>query len=362
MARLVLQDGSVLPGRPFGAVGAAAAGEVVFQTGMVGYPEALTDPSYKAQILVLTYPLVGNYGVPRDEPGAFGLSRWFESSKIHVAALVVGECSETPSHWSASQSLDQWLKEQNIPGLEGGTGETAEWGGGCVSASSESRPVSVELCPPGVGASVGIWGPAAVGWGCGAVSHSPLAGVDTRALTKKIREKGTLLGKLVPDGTPEGSVCFEDPNTKHLVQEVSLKVCWGLSGPGAAEGLCSPGCEGLAPAAAWVIRSPPAGTASVQPGRVPACHCPRLWPEEQPDTVPVQAGGPLSLWCPGTTRWTLQTLMGCSSAMALGTHSSARRQCPAYASCWMHPSPSPFLASAWATSCLPWPSVPLPTR
>ncbi|XP_041885370.1 CAD protein isoform X1 [Corvus kubaryi] len=167
MARLVLQDGSVLPGRPFGAVGAAAAGEVVFQTGMVGYPEALTDPSYKAQILVLTYPLVGNYGVPRDEPDAFGLSRWFESSKIHVAALVVGECSETPSHWSASHSLDQWLKEQNIPGLEG---------------------------------------------------------VDTRALTKKIREQGTLLGKLVPDGTPEGSLSFEDPNKKHLVQEVSLKV------------------------------------------------------------------------------------------------------------------------------------------
>ncbi|XP_016160776.1 PREDICTED: CAD protein [Ficedula albicollis] len=134
---------------------------------MVGYPEALTDPSYKAQILVLTYPLVGNYGVPRDEPDAFGLSKWFESSKIHVAGLVVGECSETPSHWSAAQSLEQWLKEQNIPGLQG---------------------------------------------------------VDTRALTKKIREKGTLLGKLVPDGTPEESLSFEDPNTKHLVQEVSLKV------------------------------------------------------------------------------------------------------------------------------------------
>ncbi|KAM8810028.1 multifunctional protein CAD [Eudromia elegans] len=165
MGCLVLQDGSVLRGRPFGAA-ATAVGEVVFQTGMVGYPEALTDPSYKAQILVLTYPLVGNYGVPRDEPDPFGLSRWFESSKIHVAALVVGECSETPSHWSAARSLDQWLKEQNIPGLQG---------------------------------------------------------VDTRALTKKIREKGTLLGKLVPDGTPAESVPFEDPNTRHLVQEVSLK-------------------------------------------------------------------------------------------------------------------------------------------
>ncbi|XP_054035804.1 CAD protein isoform X1 [Dryobates pubescens] len=166
MGRLVLQDGTVLHGRPFGATGAAVSGEVVFQTGMVGYPEALTDPSYKAQILVLTYPLVGNYGVPRDETDPFGLSRWFESSKIHVAALVVGECSETPSHWSASRSLHQWLKEQNILGLQG---------------------------------------------------------VDTRALTKKIREKGTLLGKLVPDGIPEESLCFEDPNKRHLVQEVSLK-------------------------------------------------------------------------------------------------------------------------------------------
>lgn len=165
MGCLVLQDGSVLRGRAFGAA-AAAAGEVVFQTGVVGYPEALTDPSYRAQILVLTYPLVGNYGVPRDEADPFGLSRWFESSKIHVAALVVGECSETPSHWSASRSLHQWLKEQNIPGL---------------------------------------------------------AGVDTRALTKKIREKGTLLGKLVPDETLENSLPFEDPNKRHLVQEVSLK-------------------------------------------------------------------------------------------------------------------------------------------
>uniref|UniRef100_A0A8C6ZSC4 carbamoyl-phosphate synthase (ammonia) n=1 Tax=Nothoprocta perdicaria TaxID=30464 RepID=A0A8C6ZSC4_NOTPE len=165
MGCLVLQDGSVLRGRLFGAA-ATAVGEVVFQTGMVGYPEALTDPSYKAQILVLTYPLVGNYGVPRDEEDPYGLSRWFESNKIHVAALVVGECSETPSHWSAARSLHQWLKEHNVPGLQG---------------------------------------------------------VDTRALTKKIREKGALLGKLLPDGTPEQSVPFEDPNTRHLVQEVSLQ-------------------------------------------------------------------------------------------------------------------------------------------
>lgn len=111
---------------------------------MVGYPEALTDPSYHGQLLTLTYPLVGNYGVPKDAEGEFGLSRvssslnfksytdkrrrlisrcclaqWFESYKIHAAALIIGELSESPSHWSSAKSLDQWLKEQGIPGLQG---------------------------------------------------------------------------------------------------------------------------------------------------------------------------------------------------------------------------------------------------
>lgn len=145
---------------------------------MVGYPEALTDPSYRCQLLTLTYPLVGNYGVPKDEKGEFGLSKvsgylksrskficklinifkveklirifllffcgtefylnerslntdkthcliccclaqWFESYKIHAAALIIGELSESPSHWSSTKSLDQWLKEQGIPGLQG---------------------------------------------------------------------------------------------------------------------------------------------------------------------------------------------------------------------------------------------------
>ncbi|CAI5771615.1 isoform X1 [Podarcis lilfordi] len=166
MGSLVLEDGTLVRGRPFGAAKVAAAGEVVFQTGMVGYLEALTDPSYKSQILVLTYPLVGNYGVPPDEEGPYGLSRWFESSSIHVAALIVGECSRNPSHWSATTSLDRWLQEKGIPGLEG---------------------------------------------------------VDTRALTKRIREKGSLLGRLVPDGVPNTHLPFEDPNKRHLVKEVSLQ-------------------------------------------------------------------------------------------------------------------------------------------
>ncbi|XP_016393004.1 multifunctional protein CAD isoform X2 [Sinocyclocheilus rhinocerous] len=165
MASLVLEDGTTFKGRLFGAV-SSVSGEVVFQTGMVGYPEALTDPSYKSQILTLTYPLIGNYGVPKDEDGEFGLSKWFESSKIHAAALIVGELSENPSHWSSAKSLDQWFREQGIPGLEG---------------------------------------------------------VDTRSLTKKIREKGTMLGKLVVEGTSANDIPFDNPDTRNLVKEVSMK-------------------------------------------------------------------------------------------------------------------------------------------
>ena len=92
---------------------------VVFQTGMVGYVESLTDPSYKSQIVVLTYPLIGNYGVPADDPDQFGLPKWFESKKIHVAGLIVADIAKNYSHWSAIKSLGQWLKEQNIPALYG---------------------------------------------------------------------------------------------------------------------------------------------------------------------------------------------------------------------------------------------------
>lgn len=165
MASLVLEDGTTFKGRLFGAV-SSVSGEVVFQTGMVGYPEALTDPSYKSQILTLTYPMIGNYGIPKDEDGEFGLSKWFESSQIHAAALIVGEVSENPSHWSAAKSLDEWLREQGIPGLQG---------------------------------------------------------VDTRCLTKKIREKGTMLGKLVVEGTPADNIPFDNPDARNLVKEVSMK-------------------------------------------------------------------------------------------------------------------------------------------
>jgi carbamoyl-phosphate synthase small subunit len=160
-ARLVLEDGSVFPGRPFGFP-AAVSGEVVFNTGMVGYPEALTDPSYRGQILTFTYPLIGNYGVParRLEDG---LDVTFESGEIQVAALVVGEVSPHYSHWSAARSLEQWLTEQGVPGL---------------------------------------------------------TDVDTRTLTKRLRERGVMLGKILAG---DEDVAWCDPNQDNLVALVSVK-------------------------------------------------------------------------------------------------------------------------------------------
>ncbi|KAJ6510497.1 hypothetical protein C8R45DRAFT_964291 [Mycena sanguinolenta] len=149
-AVLELSDGSAFRGISFGAQGKSVGGECVFQTGMVGYTESLTDPSYEGQILVLTYPIVGNYGVPeRPENPLDALPVAFESSKIHISALVIGYHSEDYSHFLANSSLGAWLKENDVPAIYG---------------------------------------------------------VDTRALTKKIREKGSMLGKLLArrPGAPVG--------------------------------------------------------------------------------------------------------------------------------------------------------------
>ncbi|KZV98927.1 carbamoyl-phosphate synth [Exidia glandulosa HHB12029] len=143
-AVLEFSDGSAYAGISFGAPNKSVAGECVFQTGMVGYTESLTDPSYEGQILVLTYPLIGNYGVPErvaDLTDALDkLPAEFESSRIHVAALVVGYYSDDFSHFLARSSLAQWLQESGVPAIYG---------------------------------------------------------VDTRALTKKIREKGSMLGRIL---------------------------------------------------------------------------------------------------------------------------------------------------------------------
>jgi carbamoyl-phosphate synthase small subunit len=158
---LILEDGSTYAGHAFGFP-KSVAGEVVFNTGMVGYPESLTDPSYSGQILVLTYPLIGNYGVP-GEGAKDMLQENFESEAIHVRGLVVSEYSASYSHWSAERSLSDWLIEHKVPGL---------------------------------------------------------TGVDTRSLTKKIRDKGTLLGKIV---LANADLEFEDPSSGNLVAGVSVK-------------------------------------------------------------------------------------------------------------------------------------------
>jgi len=116
--RLILDDGTEFYGRSFGYEG-EAIGEVVFNTAMTGYPESLTDPSYAGQMLVMTYPLVGNYGVPSTETDGQGLPLLMESERIHVKALIVADYSETYSHWNAKESLATWLKRERIPALTG---------------------------------------------------------------------------------------------------------------------------------------------------------------------------------------------------------------------------------------------------
>ena len=107
--KLILEDGSVFEGTSFGA-NKNTAGEVVFSTGMMGYPESLTDPSYRGQILILTYPLIGNYGVPD--------KKYWESDGIKISGLIVSSYINTPSHFQSKMTLSAWLKKENVPALE----------------------------------------------------------------------------------------------------------------------------------------------------------------------------------------------------------------------------------------------------
>jgi carbamoyl-phosphate synthase small subunit len=160
-ARLILENGKEFSGRSFGFP-CSVAGEVVFNTAMTGYPESLTDPSYKGQILVATFPLIGNYGVPKTETEN-GLLKFFESDKIHISGLVISDYSFEYSHWNAEQSLGKWLYDNKVPAI---------------------------------------------------------FGIDTRALTKVLREYGSMLGKIVID---EQEVDWYDPNEQNLVDLVSIK-------------------------------------------------------------------------------------------------------------------------------------------
>lgn len=155
---LKLQDGFEFKGISFGA-DYSISGEVVFNTGLVGYTEALSDPSYKGQILVLTYPIIGNYGIPK---AANFLNRFFESHAPQISGLILSSLTTDHSHWNAEESLHSWLSRFGVP---------------------------------------------------------VLSGIDTRAITKKLREKGTMLGSIIL----EKDVPFYDPNTDNLVSQVSCK-------------------------------------------------------------------------------------------------------------------------------------------
>jgi carbamoyl-phosphate synthase small subunit len=160
-AKLILEDGTEFIGKSFGAE-KSVAGEVVFYTAMTGYPESLTDPSYTGQILVSTYPMIGNYGVPSDQTEN-GIFMNYESDKVQITGLIISDYSFEYSHWNAIKSLGDWLKEWNVPGL---------------------------------------------------------FDIDTRALTKILREKGSLLGKIEFE---DDLVDFYDPNKENLVALASIK-------------------------------------------------------------------------------------------------------------------------------------------
>jgi len=115
---VLLEDGTIFRGYSFGAK-KSTTGEAVFSTSMVGYPEALTDPSYRGQILCLTYPLIGNYGVPSYDVLSDNLPAYFESNCIQVRGLIVHEVCEVPSHHQSVRTLHEWLKDEDIPGIYG---------------------------------------------------------------------------------------------------------------------------------------------------------------------------------------------------------------------------------------------------
>lgn len=167
MARQVtlrLSDGSEFHGTSFGYE-QPVAGEVVFNTAMMGYPESLTDPSYAGQLMVLTFPLVGNYGVPPFTIGEDGLADYMESEKIHASAIIVSDYSTDFSHWNAVESLADWLKREHVPGI---------------------------------------------------------TGIDTRELTKRLREQGVMMGQILFDDEPDNIPVAEYEGV-NFVDKVSCK-------------------------------------------------------------------------------------------------------------------------------------------
>ena len=161
---LVLSDGTKFHGKSFG-YDVPVAGEVVFNTAMMGYPESLTDPSYAGQLLTMTFPLVGNYGVPPFTIEESGIPTFMESDKIYASALIVSDYTEEHSHWNAVESLADWLKREHVPGI---------------------------------------------------------TGIDTRELTKVLREHGVMMGKILFDDEPD-NIPEADYEGVNFVDRVSTK-------------------------------------------------------------------------------------------------------------------------------------------
>lgn len=161
---LLLEDGTRFHGTSFGYE-APVAGEVVFNTAMMGYPESLTDPSYAGQLMALTFPLVGNYGVPPLTIEPNGVATYMESEKIHARAIIVSDYSREYSHWNGTETLAEWLKREHVPGI---------------------------------------------------------TGIDVRQLTKVLREHGVMMGKILFDDTPDDVPSAEYAGI-NFVAEVSCK-------------------------------------------------------------------------------------------------------------------------------------------
>lgn len=175
-ATFTIRDGPIFHGKSFGAR-TNISGEAVFTTSLVGYPESMTDPSYRGQILVFTQPLIGNYGVPSAARDEFGLLRYFESPNIQAAAIVVADVALQYSHWTAVESLGEWCAREGVPAI---------------------------------------------------------SGVDTRAIVTHLREQGSSLGKIVvgEEYDADEDEAFEDPGNINLVKKVSTKAPFHVSSTG----------------------------------------------------------------------------------------------------------------------------------
>lgn len=174
-ATFTIRDGPIFDGKSFGAK-ANISGEAVFTTSLVGYPESMTDPSYRGQILVFTQPLIGNYGVPSSERDEFGLLKYFESPNIQAAGIVVADVALQYSHWTAVESLAQWCAREGVPAI---------------------------------------------------------SGVDTRAIVTYLREQGSSLGKISigEEYDADEDEAYEDPASINLVAKVSTKAPFHVPSP-----------------------------------------------------------------------------------------------------------------------------------